>query len=167
MEEKCKDFYLSPQSDENTQLKSHAKELKRQKWNKMQTEDQLMDALDEVETKVYGDDADLGPRYLDLSYQDPEILEAYAELPLVSKNYYDFERFNEDQEILLVIGGETEGISPSAVKFCHHHLGERLCVPLRRKTVESLNVVSATSVILFEIQRKLSQAVIRSKGVDE
>ncbi len=109
---------------------------------------------------------------LDLSYYDEDILAKYDALPLVSR-YYDqvseweylaliiqmliifalqFVRHNSDQELVVVIGGETEGISAQAKKYAHTHLGERIYVPLDND-VDSLNVVSATSVILFELAK--------------
>ena len=52
----------------------------------------------------------------------------------------------------MVIGGETEGISERAKKYAHENGGERLFIPLENG-VDSLNVASAASVILFEISR--------------
>ena len=52
----------------------------------------------------------------------------------------------------MVIGGETEGISERTKKYAHENGGERLFIPLENG-VDSLNVASAASVILFEISR--------------
>ena len=52
----------------------------------------------------------------------------------------------------MVIGGEAEGISDRAKKYAHENGGERLFIPLENG-VDSLNVASAASVILFEISR--------------
>ena len=52
----------------------------------------------------------------------------------------------------MVIGGEAEGISQRAKKYAHENGGERLFIPLQNG-VDSLNVASAASVILFEISR--------------
>ena len=54
--------------------------------------------------------------------------------------------------MVVVIGGETEGISDRAKKYAHENGGERLFIPLENG-VDSLNVASAASVILFEISR--------------
>jgi len=57
-------------------------------------------------------------------------------------------------ELVVVIGGETHGVSSSAYKFAHNNHGERIFIPLKNG-IESLNASSAASVILFEIQKKL------------
>ncbi len=54
------------------------------------------------------------------------------------------------EETVVVVGGESDGLSAAAKKFAHAHLGERLFVPLRNG-INSLNVASAASVILFHI----------------
>ncbi len=95
--------------------------------------------------------------YRDCSFNEEELVQAYAALPLVSKEYSRFERYNSQQELVVVIGGETEGVSDCAKKFTHSHLGERIYIPLRN-SMDSLNVVSATSVVLFELQKSLTTA---------
>ena len=57
-----------------------------------------------------------------------------------------------DQELVVVVGGETEGVSREAKMYTHSNLGERLFVPLKNE-VDSLNVACAASVILFEIAK--------------
>ena len=66
----------------------------------------------------------------------------------------------------MVIGGEAEGISQRAKKYAHESGGERLFVPLQNG-VESLNVASAASVILFEISRVARRANDSSKSVSD
>lgn len=95
--------------------------------------------------------------YLDLSYNEPDILEEFKAVPLITKEYQEFERYNKDQAIVVVIGGETQGISLEAVKFTHQNQGDRLYIPLRR-SIESLNVASAASILLFEIQKKIAES---------
>lgn len=58
------------------------------------------------------------------------------------------------EEVVVVVGGEAEGLSACAKKLAHTHLGERVFVPLRNG-VDSLNVASAASVILFHIAEAL------------
>ena len=52
------------------------------------------------------------------------------------------------------MGGETCGLSPMATKLAHEHLGAKINLPLRNN-VESLNVTSAASIILYEISQQL------------
>ena len=53
---------------------------------------------------------------------------------------------------MVVIGGETSGVSAASKKFAHSHWAERIFVPLENG-VDSLNVASAASVILFEMAK--------------
>lgn len=61
-----------------------------------------------------------------------------------------------EQHTVLVIGGETHGISEEANRFLKENgsKGERLYIPLA-PNVESLNTASALTVILFEIRNKI------------
>ena len=49
-----------------------------------------------------------------------------------------------------------QGVSSAAYMFCHHHSGVRLHVPLRN-SVNSLNVISAASLVLFKVQEVLAR----------
>ena len=102
------------------------------------------------------------PGYRDLSYFDQELLEDFSRLPMTPRPYHDFKRYLAGQELVLVVGGETHGVSGCARKFAHEHLGERVHVPLEND-IDSLNVVSAASVILFEVNKTVKQADIIKK----
>jgi len=90
----------------------------------------------------------------DISYLDEELCERYKHIPLTTTTYSDFTLRPGVTEGVVVVGGETEGVSGAAYKYCHSHLGERIYVPLRNK-VNSLNVISATSVVLYRLQQEL------------
>ena len=47
-------------------------------------------------------------------------------------------RIENDFELVIVIGGETDGVSAAAYKFAHNNHGEKVFIPLRNG-VESLN----------------------------
>lgn len=57
-------------------------------------------------------------------------------------------------EIILVINGETEGLSLETLKLLWEKRAVRVNVPLSNN-VESLNVGSALGIISFEIQRQI------------
>ena len=61
------------------------------------------------------------------------------------------------RELVVVVGGEAHGLSAAAKKLALDRLGERAFVPTRNG-VDSLNVASAASVILFDIARRMDQA---------
>lgn len=83
-----------------------------------------------------------------------DVMEMFKELPLPSLEYSQFQLQPGFKEVVVVIGGETEGVSGEAYRFCHKLGGSKIHLPLRNH-VNSLNVVSATSVILFKIQQVL------------
>jgi hypothetical protein len=55
--------------------------------------------------------------------------------------------------VMLVIGGETEGLSMNAFKLARDRYGVRLNVPLSNN-IESLNSGMALGIIAFEIRRQ-------------
>jgi tRNA G18 (ribose-2'-O)-methylase SpoU len=146
LEGRCKQVHFQEDYEKPVGLESLAGE----------EEEVVSKRLDEVSVKP--EDQHAG--YRDYSYYDEDILNEYASLPLVSRSYRQFERFNARQELVIVIGGETEGISEKAKKFTHANLGERLFIPIRSK-IDSLNVVSATSIILFELQKSFPPECIK------
>jgi len=97
------------------------------------------------------DDAAAGEKDRDYSFYEDDIVSEYAKLPLISKPYDEFSA-HINSEVVVVIGGEAEGISDRAKKYAHENGGERLFIPLENG-IDSLNVASAASVILFEISR--------------
>uniref|UniRef100_A0A1B6J9J2 tRNA/rRNA methyltransferase SpoU type domain-containing protein n=2 Tax=Homalodisca liturata TaxID=320908 RepID=A0A1B6J9J2_9HEMI len=66
--------------------------------------------------------------------------------------YYDVD-YASNSSIVVVIGGETEGLSYDAFSLAAHHKGSRVSIPMSN-CVESLNSGCALSVILFEIKKQ-------------
>lgn len=97
--------------------------------------------------------------FRDYSYLEQELLEEYRSVPLPAVPYHQLELCpNQDDakaslDLVVVVGGETLGVSSAAYKFAHNNLGEKVFVPLMNG-IESLNAASAASVIMFEIQKK-------------
>ena len=87
----------------------------------------------------------------DLSYGEPEILQEYANLPMetLAWNQVDI-----NSEVVLVLGGETHGLSLMAKKLAHERNGTIVSIPLKNE-IDSLNVASAASILLYQIQTKL------------
>jgi len=92
---------------------------------------------------------------LDTSYFEEDIVRQYSEIPLPTFPFHKIEVYN-NSEIVVVIGGETHGVSNQTYKLAHQHYGQKAYVPLKNN-VESLNTASAASVILFEVQKKLQE----------
>ena len=72
-----------------------------------------------------------------------------VENSIKSKNWYEL---NYKRKLVLVLGSEGKGIRPIIIKTCD----ELITIPMKGN-INSLNVSSATSVILFERQRQLSK----------
>ncbi|XP_018319672.1 rRNA methyltransferase 3, mitochondrial [Agrilus planipennis] len=79
-----------------------------------------------------------------------ELKEIIQSIPLLPYYNLDFSKMNP---LVLVIGGETEGISEESFKAAVKYKGVRLNIPLKND-VESLNTGSALSVIAFEILKQ-------------
>jgi len=108
--------------------------------------DNLLEELD-IRTREEGENT---------IYQDMELCEEYRQLPVRTKKYSEFELDPGYDEVVVVVGGETKGVSSPAYLYCHQHRGVRLHVPLRN-CVESLNVISAASLVLFRVQEVLTR----------
>jgi tRNA G18 (ribose-2'-O)-methylase SpoU len=68
---------------------------------------------------------------------------------------YSDANFTDSKSIVVVIGGETEGLSGMAMRLARMRNGHRLHIPLNN-CVESLNTGTALGVILFEIKRQFA-----------
>jgi len=77
----------------------------------------------------------------------------YRQIPIPTVTFNKFKLNPGVKDVVMVVGGETEGVSDAAYKFSHDLNGSRLTIPLRND-VNSLNVISATSVALFTIQQQ-------------
>ena len=108
------------------------------------------DVLNELETEF---DAEGEER----SYSNPELCERYRGVPLATIRASELTSLTGFTEAVVVVGGETEGVSDAAHMFCHRHQGARLSVPLRNN-VNSLNVISAASLVLFRVRDALENS---------
>lgn len=81
------------------------------------------------------------------------ILDLINEIPMET---YDALNYIGSEEMSLIIGGETEGISQAAYSFVHSKGGLRINIPLSNN-VESLNSGTALGVLLFEIRRQIKR----------
>lgn len=104
----------------------------------------------EVERRV----AELEERLAEGVESKEEVMEEYKRLAPPSSDYSGFRVGAGYQEVVVVVGGETEGVSGEAYRLAHLLGGSRLHIPLRNN-VNSLNVISATSVIMFKVQQAL------------
>jgi hypothetical protein len=73
--------------------------------------------------------------------------------------------YTNQSSVVLVIGGETEGLSFSAFRLAHDRYGVRLNVPLSNN-VESLNSGTALGIIVFEMKRQFLRKLQHKSGED-
>ncbi|XP_076345503.1 rRNA methyltransferase 3, mitochondrial-like isoform X3 [Tachypleus tridentatus] len=97
---------------------------------------------------------------VDLSYKCQEVLEAYRNVSLLTQSYSD--TLFSHCETVLIIGGETEGLSLEAFKLACKRGGRKLVIPTENG-VESLNSSVAAAILLFEIKRQLALYQITEK----
>ena len=87
-------------------------------------------------------------------------MDEYKKLPLQTVTYDQFEvscSFPENDSaqnnfgLVIVIGGETHGVSGEAYKFAHSHFGEKVYIPLRNFNVkfQSISVRGAKELLLL------------------
>lgn len=92
----------------------------------------------------------------DESYDDsnPE-LSRYRNLSMASISYSDTKYYNMGPEkpIVLVIGGETHGLSNQSYKLSYDYIGRKIKIPLFMG-VDSLNSAVAAAVIMYEMRRQ-------------
>ena len=91
------------------------------------------------------------------SYRNPELCDRYKSVPLATIQHGDLTQLPGFREAVVVVGGETEGVSGAAHMFCHRNQGARLSVSLRNN-VNSLNVISAASLVLFRVRDALENS---------
>jgi len=91
---------------------------------------------------------------LDVRHRENTGQAVYSDLPstLPTCTYTDVDYTTSDATVI-VIGGETEGLSREAWDLCRDWAGASVNIPML-PGVESLNCSVAGSIILFEISRQ-------------
>lgn len=79
--------------------------------------------------------------------QHSNSLEILGTCPRAKTSYNDMQ-FSPFKNILLLVGNESHGLSDSAKELCT----QLIQIPLAND-VESLNILAATSIVLFELQK--------------
>lgn len=129
---------------------------------------------EEEEEGGSGDDIDSGD---ESQLQDEESRTKYS--PGASKSLKIYKRrlssipvvpyfavdYTSQSSFVLVIGGETEGLSINAFRLARDRYGVRLNVPLSNN-VESLNSGTALGIIVFEMKRQFLRKIKHKSGED-
>lgn len=85
------------------------------------------------------------------------------ELPTIS--YYEMD-YCKTTPLILVIGGETHGLSDEAYEFARRRAGVRLNIPLLNG-IESLNSSTAAGILCFEARKQMLNLVRSTDEVDK
>ncbi|CAH1973049.1 unnamed protein product [Acanthoscelides obtectus] len=94
------------------------------------------------------------------STNSKEVINAIRSVPVLP--YYSVD-VTTAQHIVLIIGGETEGISEESYQLAAETGGVRLNIPLSND-VDSLNTGMALGVILFEMKKQLVMSKFRDRA---
>lgn len=89
----------------------------------------------------------------DRAYEDTEALQKAGQLSLKPVRYSDV-HLNPQEDVVVVVGGETCGVSREAHLYGLQNRGSRVFVPLSNQ-MDSLNVVSVVSIVLFQLRCQL------------
>lgn len=95
--------------------------------------------------------------HVDETFDLPEELEKYKDIPLPCYLYTGINYPKKD--IVLYIGGETEGVNPRIVKLASEFGGKKVRVPMENG-MDSLNSAFSMTVILYEIKRQQAKLYI-------
>lgn len=88
----------------------------------------------------------------------------FHKVPFPSSLYCDVnlqsprDKDSHSQNVTLIVGGETTGLSAAAKKFAYEYYGQFVTLPMT-KHIDSLNNAVAGSVILYEFKRKLENTI--------
>jgi hypothetical protein len=82
--------------------------------------------------------------------------QAYKRVPLSVVPYHDLD-CQQAEEVTVIIGGETAGISDQAKKFAFERFGQFVTIPMVG-AVDSLNSATAAAIVIYEARRQLEDA---------
>lgn len=84
-------------------------------------------------------------------------------LPIVP--YYEVD-YCKTTPLILVVGGETHGLSQEGYEFANTHQGIRINIPLLNQ-IESLNSATAVGILCFEARKQMLNLMRSSEEIDE
>lgn len=96
---------------------------------------------------------------------DVKVFRKIAPIELPTISYYEMD-YCKTTPLILVIGGETHGLSDEAYEFARRRSGVRLNIPLLNG-VESLNSATAVGILCFEARKQMLNLVRSSDEVDK
>lgn len=85
------------------------------------------------------------------------------ELPVVP---YDEVDYCKTTPLIIVLGGETHGLSDDAYEFARTRKGVRVNIPLQNG-IESLNTGTATGILCFEVRKQMLNLKKNGNEFDE
>ncbi|CAG2173719.1 unnamed protein product, partial [Oppiella nova] len=106
-------------------------------------------------TKTYSQTKEVTVLRDDSYDESNEELAKYRNSAIAVTNYCETRFYTSgiDRPAVLVIGGETHGLSDQSYKLAYDYIGRRLRIPLSAG-VDSLNSAVASAVIMYEMKRQ-------------
>ena len=126
--------------------------------DKLETEEMYTDDLVSDQSASEGEsdsDSDREVDYIDEIDID-ERNSLFKQAPLNTSNYDEVDYVN--RHTVIVIGGETKGISVNARKLAYSNYGQCVTIPMMAD-VESLNCSVAGSIVLYEASKQFRDVV--------
>lgn len=144
-ENKLKDNMVNPESNVSTFIEADDNNMKQDNYDanndQIVENDEPEDAIDEL--------VDQNKSRKPTAKTKSLVKKLISQLPVEPYYTLDFTK----REIILVIGGETEGVSLESCKLLHARNCVRVNVPLTNG-VDSLNVGVAVGIVTFEMKRQ-------------
>ncbi|XP_050453898.1 rRNA methyltransferase 3, mitochondrial [Cataglyphis hispanica] len=152
-ENKLKDNMVNAESDVSTFIEADDNNMKQDNYDanngQIVENDKSEDAIDELVDKNKSHKPTAKTKLL--------VKKLISQLPVEPYYTLDFTK----KEIVLVIGGETEGVSLESCKLLHARNCIRVNVPLTNG-IDSLNVGVAVGIVTFEMKRQFM-----TKNIDD
>lgn len=113
--------------------------------------------LDDKKKESFLEEDEKSQLTIDQSFMNKNRLKMYEEVPLSVSLYSEMD-FTAQGHTVLIVGGETKGISVQSRKLAFDNYGQCVMLPMATG-VNSLNSSIAGSVLLYEIHRQYSEKV--------
>lgn len=141
-----KDNMMNPELNGNTSIETNDNNVEQDNYNA--NSDQILENDNSVEDTI-DKLVDQTKSHTSTAKTKSLVKKLISQLPIEPYYTLDFTK----KEVVLVIGGETEGVSLESCKLFHAKNCVRVNIPLIND-VESLNVGVAAGIVTFEVKRQ-------------
>ncbi|GAB1867159.1 RNA methyltransferase-like protein 1 [Camponotus japonicus] len=154
-ENELKDNMMNPELNGNTSIETDDNNVKQDNYGA--NSDQILENDNSIEGTI-DKLVDQTKSHKSIAKTRSLVRKLISQLPIEPYYTLDFTR----KEIVLVIGGETEGVSLESYKLLHARNCVRVNIPLTNG-VDSLNVGVAAGIVTFEMKRQFVTKNIKNE----